>query len=81
MEFYELGEYIVRLRRDKKTSQQSLANAIGVSRATINALEKGRSGDIGIKKVIKILAYFNCEITIKSCSPFPAFEELQNEQL
>ena len=80
MEFNDIGESIVKLRKDKNISQLLLAESIGVSRATINAIEKGRSGDIGIKKVMKILAYFGYELTIKPCARFPTFEELQNEQ-
>jgi len=76
----ELGQEIIVLRREKKVSQQVLADAIGVSRATINALENGRSHDVGIRKVMKILDFFNCELCIKPRTRFPTFEELRDGQ-
>jgi len=76
----ELGQEIIVLRRAEKVSQQVLADAIGVSRATINALENGRSHDVGIRKVMKILDFFNCELSIKPRTRFPTFEELRDGQ-
>nr|WP_264754807.1 helix-turn-helix transcriptional regulator [Marinobacter sp. LV10R510-11A] len=61
-------------------SQQKMAEHLGISRATINALENGRSGDIGIKKVMKVLDYLGKELAIRDKSPFPTFEELRDEQ-
>ncbi|MDS1309518.1 helix-turn-helix domain-containing protein [Marinobacter xiaoshiensis] len=57
-----------------------MAEHLGMSRATINALENGRSGDIGIRKVMKILDYLGKELNIRDKSPFPTFEELRDEQ-
>jgi transcriptional regulator with XRE-family HTH domain len=80
MTFYELGKSLTALRKSKRLSQQALADAVGVSRATINALEKGRSVDIGVRKIIKILECLNQELCFKQKSPLPTFEELQNER-
>ncbi|WP_029406911.1 helix-turn-helix transcriptional regulator [Thiomicrorhabdus sp. Milos-T2] len=80
MTYLELGVELVALRKSKSLSQQALADAVGVSRATINALEKGRSIDIGIRKVIKILEYFDQELCFKQKTHFPTFDELKNEQ-
>ncbi len=78
MNFQTLGQQITELRVLEGVSQQTLANAIGVSRATINALEKGRSHDVGVCKVIKILSFFNYELCIKQRAAFPTFEELRD---
>lgn len=80
MTYQELGTELVALRKSKSLSQQALADAVGVSRATINALEKGRSIDIGIRKVIKILEFFDQELCFKQKTNFPTFDELKNEQ-
>ena len=80
MTYQELGMELVALRKSKRLSQQALADSVGVSRATINALEKGRSIDIGIRKVIKILEYFDQELCFKQKTNFPTFDELKNEQ-
>jgi transcriptional regulator with XRE-family HTH domain len=57
-----------------------MADHLGISRATINALENGRSGDIGIRKVMKILDYLGKELTVRDKSPFPTLEELRDER-
>jgi transcriptional regulator with XRE-family HTH domain len=80
MTYQELGTELVALRKSKRLSQQALADSVGVSRATINALEKGRSIDVGIRKVIKILEYFDQELCFKHKTHFPTFDELKNEQ-
>jgi transcriptional regulator with XRE-family HTH domain len=79
MEYQELGEQISQLRRQKKISQQILADHIGISRATLNGLEAGRGGDVGLRKVIKVLNYLGFELAIKQQSAFPTFEELRGD--
>lgn len=78
MDFQILGQKVAELRGAEGVSQQTLADAIGVSRATINALEKGRSHDVGVCKVMKILSFFNYELCIKQRAAFPTFEELRD---
>lgn len=78
MDFQTLGQKVAELRVAEGVSQQTLADAIGVSRATINALEKGRSHDVGVCKVMKILSFFNYELCIKQRAAFPTFEELRD---
>jgi len=77
MEYFELGDQLLEFRQAQRLSQQKLADAVGISRATINALETGRAGDVGIRKVIKILKFFNHELCIKQTTDFPVFEELR----
>lgn len=48
-----------------------------LSRATINALENGRPGDVGIRKLIEVLDLLGYEIRLREKSPFPTFEELR----
>jgi len=80
MTYIELGVQVTELRKSHHISQQALADAVGISRATINALEKGRSVDIGVRKIIKILEYFDQELCLRQKSTLPTFEELKNEQ-
>ena len=80
MDFQTLGHDIALLRRQQGVSQQKLADHLGISRATVNALENGRSGDIGIRKVMKILDYLGKELAIRDKSPFPTLEELRDER-
>jgi transcriptional regulator with XRE-family HTH domain len=51
----ELGERIKAARRKKGWSQTRLAQASGVSRARIEALENARITEIGFKHLLRIL--------------------------
>jgi transcriptional regulator with XRE-family HTH domain len=79
MDFQALGQEIRQRRRQRRVSQTLMAEHLTISRATLNALETGRAGDIGIKKVIKILDYLGMELSLREKSPFPTFEELRDE--
>lgn len=78
MDYKELGRFITQARRDKRCSQQRLADHIGVSRATISALEQGRSGDVGLRKVMKMLDFLGYELITRARTPFPTLEELRD---
>jgi len=78
MDFKELGKKVAFYRGLKKISQQNVANAVGISRAKVNALETGHAGDVGVRKVIKIIDYLGYDICIKEKPPFPTFEELKD---
>lgn len=79
VDYQELGKTIASLRKQQKVSQQTMADHLGVSRATINALENGRAGDVGVRKVMKILDYLGYQLAIRDKSPFPTLEELRGE--
>lgn len=77
MDYQEIGLTITKLRQSQKLSQQALAAQVGISRATLNALEQGRAGDVGLRKVIKILACLNHEFALRERRALPSFEELR----
>jgi len=78
VDFNEIGLAVTEFRRGQRFSQQRIADATGLSRATINALETGRAGDVGLRKVIKIMDYLGYEIQLKEKSNFPTLEDLSN---
>jgi transcriptional regulator with XRE-family HTH domain len=78
MDIQTLGKTIQNLRNEQGVSQRAMAEHLAISRATINGLESGRSGDVGIRKVMKILDYLGVELSIRDKSPFPTFEELRD---
>ncbi len=80
MDFQEFGLAIARLRKAKKISQKELADAIGISRATLSSFENGRGVDIGFRKVLHITDYLGYTLDLKEKSRFPTFEELKNER-
>ncbi|MFJ7797138.1 helix-turn-helix domain-containing protein [Pseudomonas sp. NPDC096950] len=58
-----LGELIRTLRKERKLSQQALAQQYGMSRATISGIENNTLSEIGIRKVEAILNGFGYELT------------------
>jgi transcriptional regulator with XRE-family HTH domain len=80
MDFQELGQTIARLRREKKITQQTLADHTGISRTTLSLLEKGRASDIGVRKILKILHYLQHDLAVKTKQSWPTFEELVDER-
>ena len=52
---------IKKLRTEKRISQQKLAENLGVSRQTINSIEKGRF-DPSMKLTIKIVRFFDKDL-------------------
>jgi len=79
VDYKQLGQFIAQTRKEMGCTQQALADHLGISRVTISALEKGRSGDVGVRKVMKILDYLGYEVVVRQCSPFPTLEELRGD--
>jgi transcriptional regulator with XRE-family HTH domain len=77
VDFQDLGQAIKNLRQQKGYSQQQLADHLRLSRMTINSLENARAGDVGVRKVMKVLDYLGYELALREKSPFPTLEELR----
>ncbi|MBA5249744.1 MAG: helix-turn-helix transcriptional regulator [Gammaproteobacteria bacterium] len=76
MDYQEFGKLIKQLRRGQKISQQTVANHLHISRATLSGFENGASVEIGFKKVLQIVDYLGYELNLKEISAFPVFEEV-----
>ena len=75
-----LGSQVARRRKDARLSQLELARKAGVSRATLDALENGRSGELGFSKVSRILAVLGLELQVQDAKPKrPTLDELLSE--
>lgn len=75
-----IGESIARRRKTLKLSQTELSRKAGVSRATLDALENGRAGELGFSKVTKLLAALGLELTLQTArSQRPTLDELMQE--
>ena len=61
-------------------SQTVLAKKARISRATLDALENGRLGELGYTKVVNILTALGLELKLHEASARrPTLEELMNE--
>jgi transcriptional regulator with XRE-family HTH domain len=75
-----LGAEIARRRKTLRMSQSALAQAAGISRATLGALENGRSGELGFSKVANILAALGLALKVQESTPRrPTLDELLEE--
>ena len=75
-----IGKEIAESRRKLKLSQAALSRKAGLSRATLDALENGRAGELGFSKVTKLLAALGLELTLQTArSNRPTLDELLQE--
>lgn len=75
-----IGQKIAGARKKQAWSQAQLAEQASVSRATIEALENGRTGELGFSKITKILAALGMELKLEeSGSGRPTLDELRQE--
>jgi transcriptional regulator with XRE-family HTH domain len=74
VEFYEIGQTIKKLRKDKKLTQSMLASEVGITRQTISKLEKGNIDKVSLQVFIKLLDALDYELTITEKKPFYYFD-------
>jgi transcriptional regulator with XRE-family HTH domain len=75
-----IGAQIATRRKKSKLSQTALARQAGMSRATLDALENGRAGELGFTKLTKLLAALGLELKLQDASSQrPTLDELLQE--
>jgi transcriptional regulator with XRE-family HTH domain len=75
-----ISEQIAAKRKKLDLSQTELARKAAVSRATLDALENGRLGELGFSKLVKILSALGMELKLQDASPSrPTLDELMKE--
>jgi transcriptional regulator with XRE-family HTH domain len=80
MDLVSLGRQITERRKGLKLTQAELARKGGISRATLDALENGRTGELGFSKVTRLLAALGLELTVQPASSRrPTLDELLEE--
>ena len=74
-----IGQQIAERRKNLKLSQVALARKALVSRATLEALENGRAGELGFSRITKLLAVLGLELKLQTSSHRPTLDELLSE--
>jgi transcriptional regulator with XRE-family HTH domain len=75
-----IGTEIVGRRKSLKLSQAALARRAGISRATLEALENGRAGELGFSKLTRLLAALGLEMKVQAATSHrPTLDELLEE--
>lgn len=76
-----IGEHIAAKRKTMGLSQTVLAKKARISRATLDALENNRLGELGYSKITNILNALGLELKLQEVSARrPTLEELMNEE-
>ena len=81
MDLIELGARIKAARKTKGWSQTKLAQAAGVSRARLEALENARIAEIGFKPLLRLLHALGLDLRITEFNRGrPTLEDLTAEE-
>ncbi len=76
-----VGEEIAENRKKLKLTQSELSRKAGLSRATLDALENGRAGELGFSKLNRLLAALGLELKLQAASSErPTLDELLQEE-
>lgn len=80
LDLVSIGNQIAERRKTLKLSQAMLSRKAGVSRATLDALENGRAGEMGFSKLTKLLTALGLELKLQAAvSHRPTLDELMQE--
>ncbi len=80
LDLISIGSRIAERRKTLKLSQAELARKAGVSRATLDALENGRAGELGFSKLTRLLSALGLELALQTASSQrPTLDELMQE--
>ena len=80
MSMDEIGTALQAARKSQKRTQNELAAALGMSRATISAIENGTVGEIGIRKVIALCDALGLTLEVVAAGARPTLQQLREER-
>jgi len=80
MDLVEMGLAFKVARRASGRTQTALARTLGMSRATLSALESGRCDEIGIRKLTALLELVGLELFVAPRRARPTIDELRAER-
>ena len=80
MQLADVGPLLRAARRNARLSQEQLAQPLGMSRATISAIESGRCEEIGFAKLTALLGMVGLQITVAPRRDRPTIDELRAER-
>jgi HTH-type transcriptional regulator/antitoxin HipB len=80
MHFQIIGATIREARRTARRTQADLAASLGMSRATISAIENGTIQEIGVRKLAALCAAVGLDIHVGPQRRRPTLQDLRAEQ-
>ena len=76
----EIGQKLREARKAQHLSQGELAGLLGMSRATISAIENGTVGEIGVRKLMALAGVLDLELLIDTRSGRPTLQQLREQR-
>lgn len=72
-----VGKKIKERRKELRWTQDKLAEVSGVPRSKISDLERGVAGEIGFRKILRLLSALGLTLQIVRIDPTPRLDEIQ----
>jgi HTH-type transcriptional regulator/antitoxin HipB len=79
MNLQQIGSVLREARKASGQSQQQLAKPLGMSRATVSAIENGTVSEIGVRKLMALCAALGLSLQVSSPENRPTLFELREE--
>ena len=76
----ELGQKLREARKACDLSQHEIASSLGMSRATISAIENGTIGEIGVRKLMALATALGLELLLDTRRDRPTLQQLREER-
>jgi len=80
VQLIDIGVQLKAARRAAKLSQAELSGSLGMSRATISAIESGRCTEIGVVKLAALLDMVGLELGVGPRRSRPTIDDLRAER-
>jgi HTH-type transcriptional regulator / antitoxin HipB len=80
MNLVEIGAVLRAARKASARSQAEVARSLGMSRATISAIENGTVRELGVRKLIALCDALGIELVAMARRGRPTLQELREEQ-
>jgi transcriptional regulator with XRE-family HTH domain len=80
MDFVEVGRSIREARKASRRSQAELARSLGMSRATISAIENGTIAEIGVRKLDALCRAVGLDLFVGPRRARPTLRQLREER-
>lgn len=76
----ELGQKLREARKARHLSQHQLATSLGMSRATVSAIENGTVGEIGVRKLMGLAGALGLELLLDTRRDRPTLQQLREQR-
>jgi transcriptional regulator with XRE-family HTH domain len=80
MDLTTIGVLFRQARRQGRRTQDEIARPLGMSRATLSALESGRCEEIGVRKLTALLQSVGLDLYVAPRRSRPTLDELREER-